>query len=64
MGWRMESLLNAKAISLKAFIDTSLTLGTEEDVTLKIDPKHLSTYLSPNGLNAISLIEYKAAILK
>jgi len=52
------------AISLRALIDTSLTFGTFDEVTLKILVRILSTYLSPKWLNAIYFREYNAAILK
>lgn len=60
----IESLSNFRAISRRAFIETSLILGTGDEQTFKIEFMHRSTYLSPKLLKAIYLREYIAAILK
>lgn len=60
----IESLSNFRAMSLRAFIDTSLMLGTVDEQTFNIEFIHLSTNFSPKWQRAISLKEYIAAILK
>lgn len=60
----IESLSNLRAMSLRAFIETSLILGTVDEHTLKIEFIHLSTNFYPKWQRAIYLNEYIAAILK